>query len=50
VTPQPSIMRRVESGNVLPSREEIYDILARAGSMLTSAALSSNPLIPVQVA
>jgi hypothetical protein len=50
VTPKSSIMERVESDNVLPSREEIHDILARAGSMLTSAALSSNPLIPIQVA
>jgi hypothetical protein len=43
-------MGRVENDNEQPSRAEIYDILAKAGSIDTSAALSSNPLIPIQVA
>jgi hypothetical protein len=50
VAPRALSRVRVESDNEQPSRAEIYDILGKAGSMLTSATLSSNPLIPIQVA
>jgi hypothetical protein len=43
-------MRRMDSDNERPSRADIYDVLAKAESMLTSAALSSNSLIQIQVA